>query len=375
VALIAVTLAGGCGESTPNSSTGGSGAASRGAVDSAGKSSGGAASSGEKLASEGDATTKPFDPNALDLRTLSQIEKSKFTIRTANRLEGTTGDAASAIFEHYRSALEKLGWKLSAPPAKGQVTEESASGQFDKGDETIFLSIVPFIIPNDKATDPNGTPVVTEKAALRQFTVDNLGTCDSSKLPRLPGAEPGYASKMSSVYFTDMKVAATAASVKNLLVANGWQPFTKPFSITPAMPDRVRQQFRKEGNSLRVLVSLKPGKDNTSAVEYMIGAIGHQLPAPSDATDVEFDDAMCRMFCNVPRDIDPVAKYYVVAMRALGFEVGDFAMDPGRTFIICKSKDQDIYIDLNYIGINTRVDLHGFLPGDRKKASEQTKKP
>ncbi len=246
--------------------------------------SGEPASSGENPAATSAAPPKPVDPNAVDLRSLRQFQNTKFTILTANRLEGTTGDSAAAIFDHYRAALEKLNWKLSAAPAKGQVTEESALGLLNKGDESIVLSIVPY-----------GNSKDNEKAALRQFTVDNLGTCDSGKLPRLPGAEAGYASKISSVYFTDMKVPATAASVKNLLVANGWQPYTKPYTSPPVMLSRVRDQYRKEGNSLRVLVSPKPGKENASAVEYMIGAIGHQLPAPADATDVEFDDAMCLM--------------------------------------------------------------------------------
>src|SRR4029077_6367091 len=119
----------------------------------------------------------------------------------------------------------------------------------------------------------------------------------------------------------------------------------------------------------------KPGKENASAVEYMIGAIGHQLPAPPDATDVEFDDAMCLMRCNVPRDIDPVAKYYHDAMTALGFEVGRLLSGEDKTVLICKSKDQDVGIDLIYVDINTRVELRGLAPKDGKKADEGVKKP
>ena len=351
--LLAVALLVGCGESAPNPA----------AANNSAKNSGEPASSGDNPAATS-APPKPVDPNAVDLRSLPRIEQAKFTILTANRLEGTSNDTAAAIFEHYRAALEKLGWKLTAPLSKGQVTDESASALLNKGDDSIFLSIVPFGSPNNK-----------EKLAERQFTVDNLGTCDSGKLPRLPGAEPGYANKISSVYFTDMKVAATAASVKNLLIANGWQPYAKPYASPPVMSDRVRDQFRKDGNSLRVLVSSKAGKENASAVEYMIGAIGHQLPAPADATDVEFDDAMCLMRCSVPRDIDPVAKYYHAAMSALGFEVGNYSVDDNKTIINCKSKDQDAYVELNYEGVNTRVELRGLSPKDRKKTDDDVKKP
>jgi hypothetical protein len=361
VTLFGAALLSGCGDSTPSRSTANNGAANSGAVEGGPKTNGEPASSGEK---PGTAAPKPADPDAVDLRTLPQVERAKFTVRTANRLEGTTGDTATAIYDLYRSALEKLGWKLSTPPAKDQVTEDSALGLLNKGDDSIVLSVVPFGAPGDK-----------EKPVLRQFTVDYLGACDSSKLPRLPGAEAGYGSKISSVYFTDMKAAATAASVKNLLVANGWQPYTKPYASAPVMPDRIRDQYRKEGNSLRVIVGPKLGKENTSIVEYVIGAIGHQLPAPPDATDVEFDDAMCLMRCNVPRDVDPVAKYYSGAMAALGFEVGNYAVSEMKTVIICKSIDQDAIVELNYEGINTHVDLRGYLPKDRKKKDEDAKKP
>ena len=352
-ALLAASLLTGCGDPAPIST--GSGSAANSSA---------SASSGEMPPATSAAQARPVDPGAVNLRSLPRLENAKFTILTANRLEGTTGDSAAAVFEHYRAALEKLGWKLSAAPAKGQVTEESALGLLNKGDDSIVLSIVPY-----------GNPKDNNKAPQWQFTVDNLGTCDSGKLPRLPGADAGYASKISSVYFTDMKVPATAASVKNLLVANGWQAYIKPYASPPLIPNRLRDQYRKEGNSLRVLISPKPGKENASAVEYMIGAIGHQLPAPADATDVEFDDAMCLMRCSVPRDIDPVAKYYVGAMTALGFEVGNYSVDDNKTVIICKSEGQDAYVDLNYVGINTHVDLQGRLPKDRKKTDEGAKKP
>jgi hypothetical protein len=352
--LLGATLLAGCGDSAPRTSDGSSDPTSTGA----------AASSGKKTTANSTAPPKPIDPNAVDLRSLPQIEHAKFTILTANRLEGTSNDSASTIFAHYRTALEKLGWKLSEPLTKDQVTDESAAALLNKGDESIFLSIVPYVTPKDKG-----------KAAQRQFNVDNLGTCDSSKLPRLPGSEPGYSNKISSVYFTDMKVSATAASVRNLLAANGWQQYNKPYASPPVMLDRIRDQFRKDGNSLRVLVSPAPGKENKSAVEYVIGAIGHQLPAPPDATDVEFDDALYLMICNVPRDIDPVAKYYHDAMTALGFEVGNYAVNESNTVIICKSTDRDAYVALRYEGVNTRVELSGNVPKDRKKAGEDVKKP
>ena len=107
--------------------------------------------------------------------------------------------------------------------AKDQVSDESASALLIKGKESIFLSVI-----------PNALAVAKGKSDEKQFSVGNLGACDSSKLPRLPGAEKGYGGTISSVYFSDMKVAATAVSVRNLLQHDGWQAFVKPYVGKPA---------------------------------------------------------------------------------------------------------------------------------------------
>ena len=100
--FLAAALLTGCGDSAPRPPGGNSAA-----------NSSEPASSNEKPAATSAAPPKPADPNAVDLRSLPKIEHAKFTVVTANRLEGTSNDTAAAIFEHYRGDLEKLGWKLT----------------------------------------------------------------------------------------------------------------------------------------------------------------------------------------------------------------------------------------------------------------------
>ena len=248
------------------------------------------------------------------------------------------------------AALEKLGWKLSSPPPKDQAADESASALLQKGNDAIFLQVIPNVAGG-------GKPTADEKLV----SLGNLGACDSSKLPRLPGAENGYGNRLSSVYFIDMKAAATAASVRNLLLHDGWQPFTKPYAIKSESPGVVRDEYRKQGNSLRVHVrsTATDAKKPRSSVEYLIGAIGHQLPAPPDAADVELDDTLCQMQCTVLRELQPVAKYYCDAMTDLGYEVPrEIPADETRVVIKFKSKDQEpVILELTYDGQNTHVNL------------------
>ena len=177
----------------------------------------------------------------------------------------------------------------------------------------------------------------------------------------MPGAEKGYGSRLSSVYFTDMKAAATAASVKNLLLHDGWQPFTTPYAIKSELLNSVRDEYRKLGNSLSVLVGSAAGdeKKSRSSVKYVIGAIGHQLPAPPDAVDVEFDDTLCQMQCTVPRELQHVAKYYRDAMSDLGYEFPrEIPADETRVVVKFRSKEQEaVVLELTYDGQNTHVEL------------------
>ena len=94
---------------------------------------------------------------------------------------------------------------------------------------------------------------------------------------------------------------------EELLLHDGWQRSTKLYAIKSESSDVVRDEYRKQGNSLRVRVrsAASDEKKPRSSVEYLIGAIGHQLPAPPDAADVELDDTLCQMQCAVPRSSSP----------------------------------------------------------------------
>jgi hypothetical protein len=182
---------------------------------------------------------------------------------------------------------------------------------------------------------------------------------------------------MSTVYITDMKVAPTAASVRNLLLGGDWQRFTRPDFGGLVLPHWAREEFRKNGNSLTVEVSPVADNEQKSSVKYLIGAIGHRLPAPPDATSVEFDDARCLLRCSVLGDVKAVARYYVAAMADLGYETpSDFSPGEYKAMLVCTAKDHDtLVVDLNYEGQNTHVEIHGDTAADALKAESKAKPP
>ena len=124
---------------------------------------------------------RPSDPGAVDLRTLPKLEQAKYVLRLrrASHRRGISRGDARRFLPHYRAdALEKLGWQLAAPLAKSDVTEEGASALWVKDENAIFLSASPLL------TTIAGKTLEAEDPGP-QFSIDYLGTSDSSKLPQL----------------------------------------------------------------------------------------------------------------------------------------------------------------------------------------------
>src|SRR5262249_22234157 len=78
--------------------------------------------------------------------------------------------------------------------------------------------------------------------------------------------------------------------------------------------------FRKQGYILIVYVGESPVKEFRTHVQFMVTALAHELPAPPNATKVEFDDANWKMRCEVPGDLKEAAEFYQKAMPAAGYK-------------------------------------------------------
>ena len=167
-------------------------------------------------------------------------------------------------------------------------------------------------------------------------------------MPRLPGAEKGYGNRLSTVYFTDMKVAATAASVRNLLLHDGWQAFAKPFGVKTDSPNFVRDEYRKQGDSLRVLVSAASTDDKKgrSSVELphwrdRSSTAAHRPKRPKWSSTT----SLCLMQCTVPRDLQ--ARGRLLPRRDGGTRLRGGAglpQDEAEAVIVFTAKDQEALV-------------------------------
>ena len=166
IGLCAV-LAGGCGGTPANSSAGNSANSAAVAKDSASSAESDAAWPAEMT---------------IDLRTLQKPGDAQFLLLTPTRLSGVARGKSSAIFEHYRDALAKEGWKLSHPLGKQEIADESASALLVKDNDSAFYCLVGSLDFSSSGQIGGGRQ---EPEAFFDRLPGRLAT--SSKLSQLPG--------------------------------------------------------------------------------------------------------------------------------------------------------------------------------------------
>ena len=140
---------------------------------------------------------------------------------------------------------------------------------------------------------------------------------DTRELPRLDGAvnDPARTTEMSSVYSVPRTMAATLPAIRQLLIANGWKPFTAPEGTRT---DNL--EMKKGRHGLSVFFTMTNGDPNKASVHYTANRLYNVLPFPDDATDFVYDMARPYLSCVAPGTIDAVFAYFDKGLVEAGFQ-------------------------------------------------------
>ena len=274
--------------------------------------------------------TKPSQPKptiysamelakVMDFTKLPLMEGAKSGRNNSANFQAKVPAKVPDVAEFYLTKLAALGWKLDTEQSSNKITDEYASAKLSKDGHVAYMSISR---TSDKPDDKPESWV--------QFWFQ--GNFDTRTLPRSEGAKLTYGSQTSSIYTTPNKVADEADLVAKALVADGWQAFGRFNSSKTEQPDQRSWTYRKQGYVLDIFIVVAPAQGNQTNVQYSVRALAHELPAPPGATQVEFDDEMWEMKCEVPGDLQTVAEYYRKAMPAAGYKTLS-SEDPRETYI------------------------------------------
>jgi hypothetical protein len=141
---------------------------------------------------------------------------------------------------------------------------------------------------------------------------------DTLSLPRLPGAvpDPSRAESHSSVYSAPGSVAAVTAATRQLLMADGWQPYVDPLEDMR----RGGMQFKKGIQGLILSFTMSNGKADQSRVHYIAERVATPLPFPADATLIVYDNSRPYLHLVTAGAPDATLKFYLAELAAMGWK-------------------------------------------------------
>jgi hypothetical protein len=233
----------------------------------------------EEAAKALDLTTFPLLPGTpeLDRRSIAQL----YYIAPGE---------VKAGYEFQRKNLIELGWKELTEP---QVTGEYASGSFAKDGFAVSTSISP------------------DEAGKVRVHLHNHSNLNLAKLPVPPGAKLQYSFPAVTSFVTEARPAETAAAVRELLLAQGWQPYGTAGDT---------QQFKQNAVELNARVLEPPAQPGKTFIDFTAKQLSADLPAPPDASSVQYADSNKRLDIYMPGTTETVVAYYQAALAPAGWK-------------------------------------------------------
>jgi hypothetical protein len=143
------------------------------------------------------------------------------------------------------------------------------------------------------------------------------GIVDVRALPRLEGAveDSSRTQSYSMSYGVPTVVAVTSAATKKLLAADGWVQFLRPLDEKSGL-----LTFKKARQGLNVHFTQGLGRPDQSVVYYTAERITSNVPFPTDATDIVFDQHRPYLGCIAPLAFDATLDFYRKEMAAIGWK-------------------------------------------------------
>lgn len=232
----------------------------------------------------------------------------------ANLLYRAPGDV-KAGYEFQRKNLLELKWK-ELPNAA--VTDQYASGMFTRAGFSLSVSVMP--------SRPPGNADVT---------LHNLGNVDLSKLPLPPNTKPVYVGPASAMHVTEAAVPATADACRQLLLADGWEPYGT------AGDSAV---YKKNAVQLHATVQSAPAQGGKTMISYIAEQLSADIPAPPEAEDLRYVDLLRRLGFQTSVDKAAVAAFYKQALAKKGWKANqEELLSVDKKFIMAfRNADKDL---------------------------------
>lgn len=236
----------------------------------------------------------------LDLRTLPLPEgAAPGEIRQVGSLSYESPVDLAKAFQFHRTQLLEKGWK----ELPGSMVEATyASGMFQKAGYVISVT-------TSDASRPG-------KPGASRVSVFNFGNLRLDKLPVPHGLKALFVNEATASYVTETPVADAAAACRKRLLEAGWEPY----GSTPASPDLAMQILKQNAVQLTLVVSKAPAQGNRTVISFSTLLLSCDIPAPSDAENLQYADVTKMLRFESLDDYEAVAKFYQEKLGAKGWK-------------------------------------------------------
>jgi hypothetical protein len=286
-----------------------------------------------------DAAQPPAEPatpeeaaKVLDLRTFARMEgadpTSSATIAHLHYVIPSTIDKA---FAYHRDQLLETGW-IELP--NKFTNDEVATASFARDGFKVTLTVTQM-----------------EKSGGAGVTIDNHGNVDTAHIPVPPNAQRMFNTPVATGYATRGAAEKVHEAIRELLTAQGWEPYG-------AAGDS--KYYKKNGVRLGARVVVMASQGGRTMIDYSTEQLSTDIPAPEDAEQVQYSDLTSHLSFQSPGGADEIVNFYRESLGKRGWKASSEKPVKVNTkqILIFLNEEQDlIELSMAPTGDRTQVDL------------------
>lgn len=213
------------------------------------------------------------------------------------RLAGLTYQAKSTIKEAFAFHKKQLAARGFGELPNATVTDEYASSTFGKDGFRIAVTVMP-----DYAKPGSGQVGIT---------LQNLGNVELGSLPVPAGVKSLYEFPATRALVTELTPEQAAAKVGELFLAAGWERYGTAGDV---------HFFRKHAVRVTAQIAAAPAQQGQTAITYTAELLSAELPAPPDATRVQYSDSTKQLSIDTLATAEQVVDYYRDRLAPTGWK-------------------------------------------------------
>lgn len=201
--------------------------------------------------------------------------------------KGKVVDITKAILK----SLKDAGFKESEGT---MVTDAYSSAMLTKSGFTFSITVTPGSMPDRVGVN-----------------IQNFGNVDLKKLPLPKNCKQVYAMPNTILYQCESSVADATKEIRVLMAREGWKPYGEVVGSI---------YFKNNAVKLMFSISEAAGLGGKTAIQVMAEQLSLDLPAPPDATTVQYADSVGNILVDTPSSQDKVIAFYRDELKNLGWE-------------------------------------------------------